>query len=200
MKRRPSKTSTAFLDVLFNILLGFFILLVLAVALVNPPTKKADIELKAEYLITMQWPDRSIDDVDIFLKDPNGNVVYFRNKEIPMVNLDRDDTGLRSDTIRSPSGKVTEVYQNYEHLTIRKLLDGTYTVNVFMFQKRERGPTPVTVKLEQLNPYRVLHVSQMDLILHKDEATAFVFEGSNGKIVDLNTTFTPLVFSTGSAD
>lgn len=200
MTRRPSKSSTAFLDILFNILLGFFTLLVLAIALVNPPTKKADIELKAEVLITLSWPDKNADDVDLFMRDPTGNVVYFRNRDIQLANLDRDDVGIRSDTITTPSGKVIVLDENWEHITIRRLLDGEYVVNILMFQKREAQPTTANVKVEQLNPYKLLYVADIELFRFKQEETVLSFEVNRGKIVDHSTDFKSVVFGTGATD
>jgi hypothetical protein len=61
-------SNLSFNDVLFNALLGFVVLFVLALLLINPITKKSDIPAKAEILITLEWEDESADDIDITAK------------------------------------------------------------------------------------------------------------------------------------
>ena len=150
-------TTTSFLDILFNILMSFFVLLMLTITLVNPPTKTGDIPLKAEFYITMEWPNKSKDDVDLLVKTPASKVpVFYGNRDIKVASLDRDDLGLRSDIIRMSDGTIYRVYENWEHVAIRKMVPGEYIVNILMFTKLDKAPTPVVVKVERLNPYQLI--------------------------------------------
>ena len=115
---RPAN-KTPFLDILFNTLLGFVLLFTMAFMMMNVEKQDANAKMKAEYLITITWQDKSADDVDVWLEDPLGNVLFFRNKEIPMAHLDRDDLGLVNDTIILPNGNKETYERNQEIITIR---------------------------------------------------------------------------------
>ena len=54
MDSRPRyKSSLAFTDLLFNIVLGFAFMFIIAFLLINPVEKDAQIEAKAEFIIIM---------------------------------------------------------------------------------------------------------------------------------------------------
>ena len=96
MIRKKSKSynsNTSFLDILFNTLVGFVLLFIIAFLLISPVKKKKEIEQKAEYVITVTWPGKLSDDVDSWLEDPTGKVMYFRKREVGLMHLDRDDLG-----------------------------------------------------------------------------------------------------------
>jgi hypothetical protein len=57
-------TFVPFTDILFNALLGFSVMLFIAFALIKPDDKVGNINIKAEYLITVTWPDNLPDDID----------------------------------------------------------------------------------------------------------------------------------------
>jgi len=79
--QRRYHTNLPFLDLLFNILIGFVFLFIVSFLLINPIAKRADIEVKAEFLITVFWPDNLEDDVDIYVEDPIGNLVWFKSRD-----------------------------------------------------------------------------------------------------------------------
>ena len=68
MARRRSGNQLAFNDMLFNILLGFVVLFVIAFLLINPITKKQDVPSKAEAMIIMEWADNSYTDMDLWIQ------------------------------------------------------------------------------------------------------------------------------------
>ena len=72
-KRDKFKSSIGFTDMLFNLLVGFVFLFVIAFILINPPVKKSDAPKKAEYIITLEWEDDSHDDVDLWVKEPGNH-------------------------------------------------------------------------------------------------------------------------------
>ena len=90
MARRQYGSSTAFNDLLFNLVVGFVFLFVIAFILINPPTKKADIPTKAEYIFIIEWDSESADDIDLWVRDPNGITVSFTRKEGGLLNLEKD--------------------------------------------------------------------------------------------------------------
>ena len=150
--RRIYYNNTSFLDLLFNTLVGFVFLFIIAFMLINPTIKKADIKTKAEYVITVTWDDNSKDDVDTWLQDPAGNVLHFRQKDVGLAHLDRDDLGKINDTIKLPDGREVVYPHNQELTTIRGFLTGEWVLNVHMYNKRDENPTLVEVRIDKLNP------------------------------------------------
>jgi len=140
------------LDLLFNTLVGFVLLFITAFLLINPSIKKADIKTKAEFVITVTWNDNSQDDVDTWLQDPAGNVLHFRQKDVGLAHLDRDDLGKINDIITLDDGRQVEYTHNQELATIRGFLTGEWVLNVHMYSKRDANPTLVEVRIDKLNP------------------------------------------------
>jgi len=168
MKRDRYKTSIAFIDLLFNITIGLAMLFIISFLLINPITKKGDIEYKAEFMITLSWPSTSYDDIDLYVMDPAKNIVHYRNKDAGLTNLDRDDLGKSNDTITTEAGTFENTL-NEEHVTIRGILPGEYIVNAHWFSKSntkvgKKGEQyvpsdsiKVSIKIEKLNPYVLIY-------------------------------------------
>ena len=100
------KSSLAFTDLLFNILLGFAFMFLIAFILINPIQKDADIEVKAEFMIIMEWDDQSAYDIDLWMMDPVGNIVGFPNMNAGLLHLDKDDLGQSNDTVILADGST----------------------------------------------------------------------------------------------
>lgn len=98
--------SDPFADLLFNALPGFTFLFLLAIMFMNPVAKKGIIDPKAEYIITVTWPDNNPNDNDTWVEDPIGNRIWFGRKEAGLVHLDRDDRGNLNHTITVNGGEV----------------------------------------------------------------------------------------------
>jgi len=187
MRRRKYDSSTSFLDLLFNLLVGVVFLFVVAFLLISAD-KKASIETKAEFVITLTWDKKSKSDVDIWVEDPLGNIVFFRNKEKGMVHLDRDDLGVLNDEIILPNGDVINYEFNQEILTIRGFVPGEWTVNVHLYKKREAKPIKVKVEMIRLNPIvKTIMLKTFLLMEDGQEVTVTRFEmTSNGRIFNWN--------------
>ena len=187
--RRPNNTTKSFIDLLFNILICFFMLLMLTVMMINPKAKNKDIELKAELIIGINWDESSSDDVDLMLKAPNGDVVFFGRTNIKHISLDRDDRGTLHDVVQLEDGKFLQTTENWENIVIRKLMPGEYTINVFMFRKNDAAPTKVNVKVQKLNPYTSVFSDSIIMTEAREEHTFINFTVDQfGKIKDLHTT------------
>ena len=140
---------TAFTDLLFNIVMGVAFMFMLAFLLINPVAKKKDIESKADYLIMLTWDPKSYNDIDLWMRDPVGNLMSFRNKDSGLMHLDRDDLGSRNDKIKLPDGTVKVVSFNREIAALRGTIEGWYVVNTHNYRKRD-APNKITGKLELL--------------------------------------------------
>jgi hypothetical protein len=158
------KSSIGFTDLLFNILVGFVFLFLVAFLLINPVAKKADILKKAEFIITLSWNNKSLHDMDLWVMDPNGNKVGFSNKEQEMLHLERDDLGGKNDVF-FVDGVRNLVEMNEETITIRGISPGYYYVSVHFYSKHEIlaeeiDGAPITVELQKINPYRQIFRQQ----------------------------------------
>ena len=91
------KSSIGFTDLLFNLVIGFVYLFVIAFILINPVAKKGDVIKKAEYMVVIEWNHEYNDDIDLWVKDPAGNVVSFLRKSHGLMHLEKDDLGYSND-------------------------------------------------------------------------------------------------------
>ncbi|MDX1541720.1 MAG: hypothetical protein R3349_09985 [Geminicoccaceae bacterium] len=194
MRRRES--SLAFTDLLFNALLGFVVMFVLAFLLINPVARSGAVDPKAEILITLGWPDGREEDVDLYVEDPAGELVWFRRREAGLMHLDRDDLGELNDTIEV-GGQTVQNPLNQEIVSVRGLRPGEYVVNAHLYRAAAEGPVPVTVKVEKLNPrVEVVFYGTVELTSQGDERTLVRFEirgdGGVGAVTRLTKALVPL--------
>ena len=141
-----------FQDMLFNALLSFTFMFLVAFMLINSPDQEKKIDPKAEFLITATWPDNHPDDIDLYVEDPNGGVVWYFARETGLIHLDRDDRGMFRDTIMLNGVRIANPL-NQETVTIRGYAAGEYIVNVHQYLATSpETPVPVSVTVEKLNP------------------------------------------------
>lgn len=179
--------SDPFTDLLFNILLGFILLFFIAVLFLNPADDTGKIDIDAQYVITVTWPDLNPDDIDTYIEDPEGNVTWFRNRSSGLVHLDRDDRGMLNDTLEV-SGQTIENPLNQEVAAIRGALPGEYVVNVHYYESETLEPVDVAVKVARVNPvYTVAYYGVTKLVSKGMEKTAvrFTLRG-DGSINNIN--------------
>jgi len=182
--------NTSFLDLLFNMLLAFTALFVLSFALINQnkDISKSSVEVKAEFIITMSWPDDMDNDIDIYIEDPLENLVFFRSREVGLMHLDRDDLGFKNDTVETPQGIMKYPY-NREVVTFRGFHPGEYCVNVHAYKMNDKRPCPVTIQIDKVNPnLKTLMISQTILETQGDEKTAIRFKLNKDGLIESSNT------------
>ena len=148
---RQGSTNDAFTDLLFNTLLGFAFMFLIAFILMAEPNKQGNVTVKAEFLITINWPDGHPDDIDVLVEDPSGVVLWFDNKDTGTMHLDRADRGAVQDQMMI-NGKMVTNPINQESVSIRAWVPGEYVVNILHYNANYNEPVPVSVKVEKLNP------------------------------------------------
>ena len=153
LKSRRTAGNLAFNDLLFNVLIGFVMLFVIAFLLINPITKKNDVPSKAEIMIILEWTDELPDDVDLWVQRGDSRPTGFSNKVNAPLHLDRDDLGLANDLV-TIDGRTKAIPSNIETTTIRGIAEGTYYVAVHMYSKRSLEPVKFTVTVLQVNPFK----------------------------------------------
>jgi hypothetical protein len=180
-------TFVPFTDILFNVLLGFTFMVFMAFALINPEAKTGTVDIKAEMLITVTWPDGNPDDIDTYVEDPLGNVAWYHSKEAGFIHLDRDDRGNYRDTMII-NGEMVENPLNQESVTFRGLMPGEYVVNVYHYIANTTNEVPVSVKVEKINPaLQVIYYGIVNLDHRGNERTAVRFTvDDQGNVIDVN--------------
>jgi len=200
------KQQIAWIDLVFNMMMAFAFLFVLSFVQIAVAKKDAQkIDPKAEMMIQMTWPDNAVEDIDLWLRLPDGTIVSFKNKSGGLANLERDDRGTYGDQVETPTGPVHNPI-NKEVIMIRGLVPGTYTVNVIFYSDMKnyphivmghiipdepnlpKPPYKVKVELSKLNPsYKEIAMNEVVISTPNEERTAFSFTiTETGAVVDIN--------------
>jgi hypothetical protein len=178
-----------FYDMLFNMLIAFVFCFIVAMLAMNPKAQKTgDVPAKAEYIVNVAWPDDNPNDIDTWVQDPAGNLVWFRQRESGLMYLDRDDRGDANDQIVVDGRRIRSPFRQ-EVVTLRGIVPGEFTVNVQYYQSRDHLPVEVTVSIIKVNPRaEVVFHGTVRLARQGDEATAARFTLlPDGGVVNVNT-------------
>jgi hypothetical protein len=172
---------------LFKALQVISFLFFLALLAISPDAKDGKVDSRAEFIITMDWPDNRPDDLDLFVQDPAGNIAWYRHREAGFLVLERDDRGGPNDFIMVNGKKILSPIRE-EIVVIRGIVSGEYTVNVSHFAATTGRPVPVTVKVQKLNPVaEVIHENTLTVDHTGDEKSAVRFAiDAEGKVIDVN--------------
>jgi hypothetical protein len=172
---------------LFKALQVVAFLFFIALLAIAPQANEGKVDSKAEFIITMDWPDNHPDDLDLFVQDAAGNIVWYRHREAGFMVLERDDRGGANDFILVNGKKIASPIRE-EIVTVRGIVPGEYTVNISHFQAITGQPVPATVKVQKLNPTTQVIFDNVITVDHTgDEKTAvrFVLDQA-GNVVDVN--------------
>lgn len=189
---RRTFLQTAFIDIAFNIALLLGALFIISFLIIGNKDEKGQVEVKDSFLITMTWNPELNYDIDMHVLSPEDSVLGFRVKDKPWGTLERDDLGVKSDTLVINGIEKTFSY-NREVIHLRNLIEGTYYVNIHMYNMRRDVPPDseqnITIEFLQLEPsYKIAYTKKYDLNLsNKEEFTSFSFEyeeGEDAKIFD----------------
>lgn len=153
---RNNTNSVGLNDLLFNILIGFVLLFIIAFLMINPITKKSDIPSKSEIMIILEWDKSSIDDIDLWVynegmgKDP----LSFKKKNSGLWHLDRDDLGTSNDKFLVDGiEKIHNV--NREVATMRGIQPGDVHINIHVYTKKQTDvPVEFQLIVLDINPYK----------------------------------------------
>jgi hypothetical protein len=172
---------------LFKALQVLAFLFFIALLAIKPKDDAGKVDPKLELLVTVSWPDNHPDDVDLFVQDPIGNMVWYRRREAGFMVLDRDDRGGLNNSIVVDGKRVSSPIRQ-ETVSIRGIVAGEYTVNVNHYLATTNAPVPVAVKVEKINPtVEVVHYDTLVLDHAGQERTAVRFRvADSGKVVDVN--------------
>lgn len=159
--RRRSGLAFAAIDLLGSLFL-------VALVQMAPPTRHASaLRTQGEYAVVLTWPKKCDMDLDEYVREPTGEVVYFRHLNGSTVHLEHDDLGR------------TSGYQgqsNFERAIVRSIQPGEYTINAHIYQPNDCSSTIAKVELWRLRGQDRLIASRR-LRMHGlgDEKTAMRF-------------------------
>ncbi len=178
-----------FYDMLFNMLIAFVFCFVVALLAFNPKARKSgDIPAKAEFMITISWPDNNPNDIDTWVQEPSGKVLWFRQRDAGLLHLDRDDRGAKNATVLV-NGREFSSPIRQEIVTLRGVLPGEYVVNAHYYDSKDQMPVDVTVTVVKVNPQAEIVFNGTQQIPAKgDERTLVRFTlDEAGQVTNLDT-------------
>ena len=115
-----------FTVVLFKALQVLAFLFFIALLTMKPAADAGRVVKRAEFIITMTWPDRHPDDIDLYVQDPAGKLVWYNQRDVGLMVLERDDRGDTNDFTMVKSKKVPLPIRE-ELVSIRGVMAGEYT-------------------------------------------------------------------------
>lgn len=173
----------AFIDLLFNLLLGITFMFILAYLLINPISEDGKVDPPVELMVEMTWPDHSRLDMDLWVRGPNNVWVGYTSRESGYMILERDDLGSLNDTF-TVNGQEIVVQRNYEVVNVTALPPGEYVINTHYYTNKG-DPVLVKIKVTRLNPYSAVFQGEV-MLTPKQEHTMLTFVVTpDGKITDL---------------
>lgn len=118
-------------------MLGFAAMFLLSLAMITAAQKKEDQSLKrdVEYFIRIEWQGDSDNDVDMWLQDPTGDMIGYKDKQRNHMYLERDNLG--NDANLKVPGHINE-----EVISLLKAVPGWYTLNLHWFERRTDNRNP----------------------------------------------------------
>ena len=209
------KSTVGFTDLLFNLLIGFVFLFIVSFILINPIPKQKDIEAHAEIMVILTWDSELDYDIDLWILDPEKNIMSFRKKDSGIVYLDRDDLGHRNDTVIKKDGEIIRVNLNREVATVRGIISGEYIVNAHFYNAKDKegnlwpkfrkAPPPppviVNVAIIKINPYSEKFSAEQTFTQIGYEHTFARFTvKSDGKLINFNDLPYPIANSVNGND
>lgn len=190
------KSTIGFTDLLFNLVIGFVFLFILAFLLINPITKNGDVIKKAEFIIVIEWNPELNDDVDLWVRDPLGNTSSFVQKDAGLMNLEKDDLGWGNDTV-IVDGTEKIVKLNREVITLRGTVPGTYRIATHIYNRIPYDSTTKgTIRLQviKVNPYQEVYTNFYEYNSFGQEISLVnIVIGDDNNVLDFNLNKTDII-------
>lgn len=150
-------------DLLFSVLVLFFLFFLMVK--IQREGETNDAKSDSNFLVCMRWEKNN--DIDLWLKLPNGQRVGYPSRDKPPAHLDVDVVALRKyvdstgEHVISPSEEI---------VSIRGILPGEYVVNAHYFSPGwDPGPTEVEIFIQDVKNRQVLFVGKRTIQNAGDE-------------------------------
>src|SRR4051812_40270063 len=134
MRWRPLPAFAA-IDFLSCLLVVF-----VAVALTSQPPQ---VKTYGAYAVVVTWP-KGTNDIDLFVRDPEGAISYFGDPQVGEMQLEHDDLGTATTA-------YAHTNENQERTVVRTATPGQWVANVILYTRSAgTAPIPVAVTLWDL--------------------------------------------------
>jgi len=178
MYEKNYTSNLAFVDLLFNLIIGIAFLFIISFLLINDPTKEENVRPMAEYMVILTWEGEKNSDIDLWMEGPSG-VVGFQKPNSGYMFLDKDDLGHRNDYIYK-NGKREILFINREIINIRGIEAGEYIVNLHYYGGPDSSKQVQTnLEVIKLNPFAIIHESSQVMKKRGQESTIVRFKMDN---------------------
>lgn len=182
---RKYSSNLAFVDLLFNLLVGFTSLFVIAFLMINPISKTGAVTPPNIMIVELTWDDESKTDLDLHVRGPDGRRVYYAAKDGSYFSLERDDMGSVTDTY-VVNGETRVVTRNYEITSFSELPPGEYVVNVHHFS-HNRAAENARVRITMITPFEVVYEGEATVASRQEVTLVSFTVGPDGTITDMRT-------------
>src|SRR5262249_49087412 len=147
--------------------LSCLLVVFVAVAVTSRPP---EVKTYGSYAIVAKWPPGQ-SDVDLYVRDPQGNLCYFHHAQAGQMQLEHDDLGTAGTNYGAG-------HANVERTVIRGTSAGQYVVGTNLFQLRQKtGRIPISVELWNLQGNdRILKARTVYVARTGDQRTPFRFD------------------------
>lgn len=207
MSHRKFDFRTAYIDLLINLLTGTVVLFILTTLLIAPITKNTEgIKKNADYVLTVEWPNEIDCDVDMWVRDPQNNLVSYKFMEAGLMYFERDDMGKRRSVYEIDGKEIIIDPDNKEFVTLRGTFPGEYVVNLHVYSCLDRATNlalpagspievPVIIEVVRINPTFVVvkHIEmKIDSVWQEKTAIRFVMDDKKN-ILRFKTDFVSII-------
>jgi len=146
--------------------LSCLLVVFVAVAVTSRPP---EVKTYGSYAVVASWPAGN-SDVDLYVRDPQGNLCYFHNTQTGQMQLEHDDLGTAGTNYGS--GRP-----NHERTVLRGTTPGQYVIGADLFLRRTgAGRIPVSIELWNLQGRdRILKSRTVYVARTGDQRTPFRF-------------------------
>jgi hypothetical protein len=158
---------------LADLLLCLFLVFMTLFMTAKIEANRANATDPSHFLAEITWLKSSRSDVDIFLRDANGQIVSFQKQESEIASLDTDDKGLQAvDVARR------------EVISIKVLKAGTYVINALLYASRDGHYVKGQGRVTKLSPFAEVCSREFEFIVSGSEVTICEFTiDEAGKVV-----------------
>jgi len=182
-----TKTAIATIDFLWA-LVAFLVIITAILFAANHDLSKGNIVDKAEFVAILEWPESNTSDLDLWVRNPMNNTIYFRNRDEGLVTLDHDDTGGTYNIVIGPEGKKIESSLRREVASIRGIIPGKFIIDTMLYKLDGITPVPAKVQVIKLNPYQVIAEKNIILKTKGEDQTIVSFNvNPDGSVSEIDT-------------
>lgn len=137
--------------------------------------KKAGGSVTGDLLCRLAW--NNYDDLDLHMVEPNGHIIFYRQKQSPF-------TGGQLDVdMNAGSGMTRTPVENIFYRDRKNMLEGTYSLRVHQFNKREDKDVGFEVEVDWLGQlYRFAHPKVLSHSVVA-EVVRFTYTHANGVVI-----------------